>query len=150
MMCFSDFPIPKEFPNFMNHEYFKKYLDLYADKYDLRKYIKFQHTVSRAERADDFEDSGDWLVETFNLKTAKREKTRVNFVLACHGHLNEPNIPKFQGLEKFKGKVIHTHDYKDFYGYEGKRILLIGNGNSGVDVASELSLHAKHVSTSHI
>ncbi|XP_061177253.1 dimethylaniline monooxygenase [N-oxide-forming] 2-like [Saccostrea echinata] len=144
IMCFSDFPVPKEFPNFMNHVYLKKYLDLYAEKFDLRKYIKFQHSIERIQKAEDFSESGDWLITSISLRTGKKETTRMNFVLACNGHLHEPNIPKFLGLERFKGKVIHTHDYKDFYGYEGKRILLIGNGNSGMDVASELSLHAGH------
>lgn len=41
---------------------------------------------------------------------------------------------------------MHTHDYKDFRGFEGKNILIIGIGNSAADVASELSRHAKHVS----
>ena len=42
MTCFSDFPIPKEFPNFMHHTDFKRYLDMYADCFKLRKYIKFK------------------------------------------------------------------------------------------------------------
>ena len=42
MTCYSDFPIPKEFPNFMHRTHFKKYLDLYAENFGLRKYIKFK------------------------------------------------------------------------------------------------------------
>ena len=42
MTCYSDFPIPKEFPNFMHHTHFKKYLDLYAENFGLMKYIKLQ------------------------------------------------------------------------------------------------------------
>lgn len=59
--------------------------------------------------------------------------------MICTGHHAEKNIPKFPGLEMFKGKVTHTHDYKDFHGYEDKRILIVGIGNSGGDVATELS-----------
>lgn len=66
--------------------------------------------------------------------------------MVCNGHLHEPNIPNFKGLDKFKGRVLHTHDYKDFHGYEGKRVLIIGVGNSASDVACELSRHAEHVS----
>lgn len=146
MVCYSDFPIPKEFPNFMGHRHFKRYLQLYAKNFGLMKHIKFNHEVVLVEKADDFEDSGDWMVTTKKLTSGKEEKRRVNFVMVCNGHLHEPNIPKFRGLDKFKGKVLHTHDYKDFRGFEGKKILIIGIGNSAADVASELSRHAKHVS----
>ena len=48
-------------------------------------------------------------------------------------------------MEKFKGKIVHSHDYKDFHGYEGKRIVVVGVGNSGCDVAVELSRIASQV-----
>ena len=67
-------------------------------------------------------------------------------MLVCNGHLTEPNKPKIPGLEKFKGRVLHTHDYKDFRGFEDKRVLVVGIGNSAADVACELSRHASHVS----
>jgi dimethylaniline monooxygenase (N-oxide forming) len=57
----------------------------------------------------------------------------------CTGHHAKKNVPEFPGLEKFKGKVTHTHEYKDFHGYEDKNVLIIGIGNSGGDVATELS-----------
>ncbi|XP_062595036.1 flavin-containing monooxygenase 5-like [Saccostrea cucullata] len=145
MTCYTDFPIPKEYPNFMAHKHFKSYLKLYAEHFGLMKYIRLKHTVERVEKADDFDDTGEWVITTKNLSSGKVEKRKVNFVMVCNGHLHEPNIPKFQGLEKFKGRVLHTHDYKDFHGYEGKRILIIGIGNSAADVACELSRHAEHV-----
>ena len=49
MTCYSDFPIPREFPNFMSHKYFKRYLDLYADNFKLRKHISFHHSVQSVE-----------------------------------------------------------------------------------------------------
>ncbi|KAK3093667.1 hypothetical protein FSP39_018667, partial [Pinctada imbricata] len=58
MTCYSDFPIPKEFPNFMAHKHFKKYLDLYASNFNLRKHIKFQHMIERIQKADNFEENG--------------------------------------------------------------------------------------------
>lgn len=66
-------------------------------------------------------------------------------VLVCTGHHADKNIPDFPGLDKFKGKITHTHDYKDFRGYEDKRVLIIGVGNSGGDVATELSRISKQV-----
>jgi dimethylaniline monooxygenase (N-oxide forming) len=60
-------------------------------------------------------------------------------VLVCTGHHANKNVPEFPGLDKFKGTVTHTRDYKDYHGYEDKRVLIIGIGNSGGDVATELS-----------
>ncbi|XP_069133491.1 dimethylaniline monooxygenase [N-oxide-forming] 2-like [Argopecten irradians] len=145
MTCYSDFPIPKEFPNFMGHRHFKKYLELYAEHFNLRKYIKFSHSVENIKKADDFDETGNWMTLVKNLETGKFQNLKTNFVIVCNGHLHVPNVPTFPGLKKFKGKVMHTHDYKDFRGFEGKRILVMGIGNSGSDVACELSRHAEHV-----
>lgn len=146
MTCYSDFPIPKDFPNFMAHKHFKTYLQLYADHFKVRNYIRFRHLIERVEKSEDFEDTGKWVVTYKNLQNGKSRKELFEFVMVCNGHLHEPSKPTFKGLEKFKGSVLHTHDYKDFRGFEGKRILIIGIGNSAADVACELSRHAEHVS----
>lgn len=146
MTCYSDFPIPKEFPNFMHHRFFKKYLNLYAQKFSLRDHIHFGHCIMKVKKADDFPDSGDWMVTVRNLRTDNVDTRRVNYVIVANGHLYRPNIPKCPGLDEFAGKVIHTHDYKDFQGFIGKRVLVVGVGNSACDVACEVSRHAEHVS----
>ncbi|XP_076099668.1 dimethylaniline monooxygenase [N-oxide-forming] 2-like isoform X1 [Mytilus galloprovincialis] len=145
MTCYSDFPIPKEFPNFMAHRHFKRYLQLYAEHFKLRNYIRFRHMIMRVEQAEDFEESGRWVVTYKNLATNSTNKDIFDCVMVCNGHLHEPFIPTFKGIANFTGRVLHTHDYKDFRGFEGKRVLVIGIGNSASDVASELSRHAEHV-----
>jgi dimethylaniline monooxygenase (N-oxide forming) len=60
-------------------------------------------------------------------------------VMVCSGHHAEKKMPRFQGQDKFEGKMVHSHDYTDFRGYEGKRVIVVGIGNSGVDVTVELS-----------
>lgn len=142
MTCFSDFPIPKEFPNFMDHKHFKKYLSMYCENFNLRKNIRFQTSVDKIEKAD---SENRWKVSIHSVKSNKKTCEVFDYVLVCNGHLHEPNKPNLPGLDMFKGKVIHTHDYKTFRGYEDKRILVVGIGNSGADVACELSRHAQHV-----
>ena len=88
---------------------------------------------------------GQWELD---IKSKETRSTEVfDAVLVCTGHHAEKNIPSFPGLDKFKGKVVHTHDYKDFRGYENKAVLIIGIGNSGGDVANELSRISKQVIT---
>ncbi|XP_067681879.1 flavin-containing monooxygenase 5-like [Haliotis asinina] len=145
MTCYSDFPIPKEFPNFMHRSNFQKYLELYANHFKLREYIQFNRLVEKVEKGDNFEETGSWVIISRDLRTGKTEREAVDFVMVCHGHLTEPNIPRFEGLKEFNGQVLHTHDYKDFRGFENKRVLVVGIGNSGSDIACELSRHAEHV-----
>ncbi|XP_060566212.1 LOW QUALITY PROTEIN: flavin-containing monooxygenase 5-like [Ruditapes philippinarum] len=137
MMCYSDFPIPGEFPIYMHNKYVDRYFHMYADKFGLRKYINFNTEVLSVKPTKTFNSDGQWEIA---IKTSDKEETRVfDAVLICTGHHAEKNIPNFPGLNKFKGKVTHTHDYKDYHGYEDKNVLIIGIGNSGGDVATELS-----------
>ncbi len=59
------------------------------------------------------------------------------------------NQSDFEGFEEFEGKKVHTHDYKDHRGYEGKKVVVVGIGNSGGDAAVELSRIADQVSLKH-
>ena len=107
--------------------------------------LYFQTYVVSVRKAKNFEENGQWIVTTKDA-TSQREYTEVyDFVMACNGHLCEPNIPKIAGLDIFKGKVMHSHDYKDFHGFEDKRVIVVGTGSSASDVACELSHHASQV-----
>ncbi|XP_062577187.1 flavin-containing monooxygenase 5-like [Saccostrea cucullata] len=145
MMCFSDFPIPKEYPIFMHNKYVLKYFHLYAEKFDLTKHINFQTEVLSIKKHNDFKNNGCWDIKTRDLKTNQIKEQTFDGVLVCTGHHAEKNIPTFPGLDKFKGEIIHSHDYKTLKGYEDKRIVIIGIGNSGGDAAVELSRVANQV-----
>lgn len=62
MTCFSDFPVPKEFPNFMQHRLVQKYLEMYATRFSLEQYIQFNAAVVRLSRSNDHELTGKWVV----------------------------------------------------------------------------------------
>ena len=109
-------------------------------------YLVFQTWVLKVRKADNFETTGQWVVTTRQDGSKTDVQATYDFVLVCNGHYYEPKIPIFPGIEAFKGTIVHTHDYKDFRGFENKRILVIGIGNSAADVACELSHHARHVS----
>ena len=82
---------------------------------------------------------GKWELVTRHAGSDSTETHTFDAVLVCTGHHAEKNVPSFPGLEIFRGKVVHTHDYKDYRVFEDKRVLIIGIGNSGGDVAIELS-----------
>lgn len=145
MMCYSDYPIPKEYPNFMHNKHVLQYFNLYAEKFDLKKYIRFKTEVGNVKKSEDFKTSGKWSVTTRDVTTGRTEDHVFDAVMLCTGHHADKNVPDFPGLQDFQGKVIHTHDYRKPQGYEDKRVVIIGIGNSGVDSAVELSRVASQV-----
>ncbi|XP_053549842.1 flavin-containing monooxygenase 5 isoform X2 [Bombina bombina] len=145
MMCYSDYPIPDHFPNYMHNSKIMDYFRMYAKDFNLLKYIQFKTSVLSVKRSADFSTTGQWIVTT--EKEGKQETRIFNAVLICSGHHSFPNLPlaSFPGIEKYKGRYIHSRDYKAPNDYQGKRVLVIGIGNSGGDIAVELSRTAQQV-----
>lgn len=78
---------------------------------------------------------------TSKLSNSKQEI--FDFVMVCTGHHWAPRMPDFPGIERFKGKVIHSHAYRVPYPFKDENVLIIGVGNSGMDIASEISQHSR-------
>uniref|UniRef100_A0A8C7FT75 Flavin-containing monooxygenase n=1 Tax=Oncorhynchus kisutch TaxID=8019 RepID=A0A8C7FT75_ONCKI len=146
MMCFSDFPIPAHFPNYMHNSLIMDYFRMYAEHFQLTKHIRFQIRVLQVKPRPDFSRSGQWDVETENKK-GEKEKHIFDAVMICIGHHCHPNLPlhDFPGIDKFKGQYFHSRDYKTAEEWRGKRVVVIGIGNSGGDIAVELSRVTKQV-----
>ncbi|XP_067273302.1 si:dkey-239i20.4 [Pseudorasbora parva] len=140
MMCYSDFPMPDHYPNFMHNTLMVQYYKLYAEHFNLLKHIHFQTTVRSVRQRPDFSDSGQWDVVTAN-RDGQEEKHVFDGVLVCAGHFTQPQKPfsDFPGIDSFPGTVIHSWEYKDPGPYFGKRVVIVGIGNSGGDIAVELS-----------
>nr|UYQ90856.1 flavin-containing monooxygenase 2 [Sus scrofa] len=151
MSCFSDFPMPEDFPNFLHNSKLLEYFRIFAQKFDLLKYIQFQTTVLSVKKRPDFSSSGQWTVVTES--NGKEQSVVFDAVMVCSGHHILPHIPleSFPGIQKFKGQYFHSRQYKHPEGFERKRILVIGIGNSASDIAVELSKKAAQVfiSTRH-
>ncbi len=86
MMCYSDYPIPPEFPNFMHNTKCYQYFIMYAKHFGLENYIRFQTDVLSLKPADDFKDSGRWVLEVKDLKTNDVTTEIYDAVMACTGH----------------------------------------------------------------
>ncbi|XP_075143221.1 dimethylaniline monooxygenase [N-oxide-forming] 2-like [Leptodactylus fuscus] len=151
MMCYSDFPMPEDFPVFPHHSKILDYLHLYAEHFNLYKYIHFQTKICNVRQNQDFATTGKWNIEIDNK--GKREMDVYDAVIVCNGHYYDPYLPlqSFPGLENFQGHYIHSRFYKTCEAYRGKRIVVVGTGNSAGDISVELSYIAKQVylSTRH-
>ncbi|KAK7094774.1 flavin-containing monooxygenase 5-like [Littorina saxatilis] len=139
MMCYSDFPIPQHYPNFMHNSQVWQYFQDYAKHFDLNQHITYNTEVLQVKPAPDFDHTGRWNLKVLDHKSGEESTETFDAVFVCTGHHAQKNEPSFPGLADFKGEVIHSHDYREPSRFMDKRMLIIGIGNSGGDMAVELS-----------
>ncbi len=135
LMSFKAFPMPDEYPDYPSHEHVAAYFDAYVERFGLAERITFNAEVVAAEPVD-----GEWEV-TVEGADGKRRGERYRAVLVCNGHHWKPRWPEppFPGSEDFAGEQIHAHFYREPDLLTGKRVLVLGIGNSAVDIAVESS-----------
>uniref|UniRef100_A0A8C4U2X5 Flavin-containing monooxygenase n=1 Tax=Falco tinnunculus TaxID=100819 RepID=A0A8C4U2X5_FALTI len=146
MSCFSDFPCPEDFPSFLPHSLLLEYFRMYAQHFDLLRHIRFKTTALSVRKRPDFTTSGQWDVVTET--DGVQESHIFDAVMVCTGHFQEPYLPlaSFPGIDThFKGQYIHSREYRDVEAFRGKRVLVIGIGNTGGDLSVELSRVAAKV-----
>ncbi|KAI0212789.1 Dimethylaniline monooxygenase [N-oxide-forming] 2 [Lamellibrachia satsuma] len=121
------------------------YLRSYAANFDLEKYIKYDRDVTLVEPAADYDSTGRWTVAAKDRKSGEVETSTFDAVIICTGLNNQPRWPEIPGLKSFNGRVMHAVEHGDMKVYDGKRVLVIGMGNSGSDVAIDASRTASKV-----
>nr|MDT0526405.1 NAD(P)/FAD-dependent oxidoreductase [Streptomyces sp. DSM 41633] len=112
----------------------KRYADDVADKYDVRRHIRFNTTVEGA-RWDD--EASRWRVAVTG-----GEAISARFLFTATGFLSQPHTPDIPGIADFTGKVIHTTDWVESYRPDGRRIAIIGTGATAVQLIPELARNA--------
>jgi cation diffusion facilitator CzcD-associated flavoprotein CzcO len=126
---YPDFKFPDEMPYYVSAAQAQSYLRAYAAEYGLYDRIRFNKRVTSAERTND-----GWRV-TIEGESAPR--TYDGLVIA-NGHHWHPNVPEYPG--HFDGEMLHSHDVKSRAQLKGKRVLVVGAGNSAVDILSDAAL----------
>lgn len=130
-VSFRDMPMGEDYPDYAHHEQIRAYINDYADAFALRERIEFETEVERAERMPD----GGWRI---TLPGDRVEE--FDFLVVGNGHHWDPRYPEFPG--GFHGESLHSHHYlspTEPLDLNGKRVLVVGIGNSAVDIVSELS-----------
>ena len=135
LMQYADYPMPEGTPDYPSHGTIKRYFDDYMDHFGLRDKVCFETRVTRAERLND----GTWEVTT----EGKHAKTdHYDVLIVANGHHWKPRWPDPPYPGEFDGIQMHSHSYmnpQDPYDFQGKNVLVVGMGNSAMDIASELS-----------
>ncbi|HZO07042.1 MAG TPA: NAD(P)-binding domain-containing protein, partial [Solirubrobacterales bacterium] len=135
LMAFRTYPMPDSYPDYPNHFQIAAYFDSYVDRFGFRDKIAFRTEVVAVEPVD-----GEWEV-TVEDAGGNRETRRYRAVLVANGHHWNPRWPEpaFPGSEEFEGEQMHVHHYREPEVLRGKRVLVLGIGNSATDIAVESS-----------
>lgn len=148
---FTEFPMRSKV-DYPSHRVLKSYFDDFADAFSIRERFHFNTRVTRIEP----NAGGGWTVTALHDSSAgasgKRKGTTEEIVrhyrgvILANGTLAEPNVPRFAG--KFAGEIMHTSEYKRPAQLAGKRVLIVGAGNSGCDIAVDAVHHAESIDMS--
>lgn len=121
-------PFPEHYPLYVPRQALTEYFADYAKHFDINPH--FGQQVSKISKQGD----GSWLVNSQSGKSFQAEK-----VIIATGVNRVPNIPSWQGQEAFQGAITHSVNYKNPAPFQGKRVLVVGMGNTGAEVALDLS-----------
>jgi hypothetical protein len=137
-MEYADYPMPADYPDFPHHSQIARYFDDYVEHFGLRPRIRFETGVEHASRRPD----GVW-----ELTTDRGETLRYDALLVANGHHWDPRWPEpaFPGADSFEGTQMHAHHYVDNDDLRGKNVVVLGMGNSAMDIAVEAAQVASNV-----
>lgn len=124
MMCYSDYPFPKDCPPYIPGKQLGKYYEDYAEHFGLLKHIRFSTKVLKLEEADDYDITGRWSVTT---EGPGGESTDIfDAVMVCTGMFSQAKMPTYPGQDEFEGEILHSNDYRKADSYANKTVLVVG------------------------
>ena len=132
-MQYADFPMPRDYPDYPGHARMAAYFQAYAERFDLLRTIRFETRVDHVER----DAAGG-----FRVSLADGSEGRYRAVVVANGHHWDPAWPDPAIPGDFRGIMLHSHSYVDPsepHELRGKRVVIVGFGNSAVDIACELA-----------
>jgi dimethylaniline monooxygenase (N-oxide forming) len=131
-MEYSDFPMPVTYPDFPHHSHIAAYFESYVEHFGFGDRIRFETAVERAEQRPD----GTW-----ELTDSGGARRAYDMLVVANGHHWDPRWPEpaFPGSDEFRGVQMHAHDYRDNESLRGRDVVVLGMGNSAMDIAVESS-----------
>jgi cation diffusion facilitator CzcD-associated flavoprotein CzcO len=129
--AFDGFPMPSSYPDYPSQRLILEYIRAFADEFELRPHIQFGTAVSRATPTEDC---------TWEVELASSERRVYRGVVAAVGHNWDALVPSYPGT--FSGEAYHSVRYRSPTELEGKRVLIVGGGNSACDIACDAATRA--------
>jgi cation diffusion facilitator CzcD-associated flavoprotein CzcO len=146
--CFSDYPMPKSYPDWPSAEEIRTYLTSYAKHFRVIDKIRFQTEVISVSQKSGTDPK--WVVTVkstdANYKQIQEESYEFDFIFVCNGIFSQPNLPSFVDQEKFTssgGLILHSTEINDTSIIADKRVVVVGSGKSACDIANVAAKTAK-------
>lgn len=133
--AFSDFPPARDEHRHWTKDEYLDYLERYVDHFSLRGRLRLERRVERA-RFD--EARGGWFVDVRAAGGAVEVAGPFDTLVVCSGLNQTPNLPKADPTA-FRGEVLHSKDYRNAAPFAGKRVVVVGLGETGADVVAEIA-----------
>jgi len=128
-------------PTYLSKAEFIQYIDDYVSNFNIKARLSCS-----VEYACYLEDERQWSIRVKNSVSNGIEIYRAQFLVIASGENAKGFIPEIEGLDEFKGQVIHSNDYKSGLEFQGKEVLVVGCGNSGMEIAYDLANLGAHTS----
>ncbi|KAI4311658.1 hypothetical protein MLD38_036537 [Melastoma candidum] len=125
---------------FPGHEEVLRYLERFAEVFGIREVIRFGKEVVRAREDGD----GRWRVAWRNCENAEEEEV-FDAVVVCSGHFAVPRLANIPGVEQFRGKQIHSHNYRTPHPFRDQVVVVIGASSSAMDISQDILGFAREV-----
>ncbi|RZR90392.1 hypothetical protein BHM03_00018245 [Ensete ventricosum] len=138
-------PIPRNAPTYLPKAEFIQYLDAYVERFNINPVYS-----TDVELASYDQDSKTWRVMARNRLSDQVEEYRSRFLVVASGENSEGFIPDLPGLQSFSGEILHSSSYKSGRPYTDKSVLVVGSGNSGMEIAYDLAEHQARTSILHV
>jgi Flavin-binding monooxygenase-like len=135
---FPDFPMPDTWPDYPHHAQLLSYLERYTAHFGLAEHVWFGTEVVAVVPTGD----GRWDVTTRSTGGGSARIQRYAAVVVANGHNWAPKLVAHEGVEGYRGQVIHASAYKDPAQLRGRKVLVVGGGNTGCDIAVEAAQQA--------
>ncbi|KAL6658090.1 hypothetical protein ACP70R_003676 [Stipagrostis hirtigluma subsp. patula] len=132
---------PEDAPTYIPKDQFVNYLDNYIDYFNIRPRY---HISIESCMYDEVRKC--WTTMARDMVTSMVLKYKAQFLVVASGENSAQNIPMIPGLNSFPGEVIHSSKYKSGATYSGKSVLVVGCGNSGMEIAYDLASHGANAS----
>ncbi|KAG0638515.1 flavin monooxygenase-like protein [Tuber brumale] len=131
-LIMNDIPLdPNVYAMYADNSKVQQCFESYAEFFKLQPYIRPNHRTQGAYQAGGGESGGEVMVDTHDA------------VFVCTSHHSTPNVPDWQGVDEFEGELVHSRCYRDPVKSRGKDVAVVGVGNSGADISTELSTCTK-------
>ncbi|XVF80550.1 hypothetical protein PTKIN_Ptkin15bG0082700 [Pterospermum kingtungense] len=134
-------PFPHSYPRFISKQQFLSYLDDYVSHFNITPLYRRCVELAKFDEA-----SNKWIVKARNLACGEVEDFTGRFLVVATGETSNPYTPEIQGLDTFPGDVLHSTQFRNGKAFTGHNVLVVGSGNSGMEIALDLANNGANTS----